>query len=200
MSIWDDPALQAPPEADYVRLDKVGDGFDGRVIAVTKQTFDDGSAAPQVTFLDDSDGETRNWTAGQIDSKRKLAELRPEAGDHISVRFTGTSGKFKHITITVNARNYQQPTAPAESFARNTTVPATPPRGAAEATVVQLPTYQPAPPPVYATNGNGYVTDPGPTNTADAPPAGVDPSVWARMDDGQRRQLLQVFMGDVPAF
>jgi hypothetical protein len=53
---------------------------------------------------------------------------------------------------------------------------------------------------VYATNGNGYVTDPGPTNTADAPPAGVDPSVWARMDDGQRRQLLQVFMGDVPAF
>lgn len=191
MSIWDDPALQAPPEADYVKFERVGDGFDGRVESVTKQTFDDGTAAPLVTFVDDATGEVRNWTAGQISAKRMLAELRPGPGDHISVRFTGTTGKFKHIEVTVNARGRGEATAASGA------------RPAPPNTSVNLPTYQPAPPPVYAVNGNGapaaQQAAPPPAPAEAGPPPGMDPAVWARMDAEQRRQMLSL-LGNVPAF
>lgn len=197
MSIWDDPALAAPPEPQFVRLDTPGDGFAGTVVNVTKQKFDDGSIAPQLTFFDDADGEQKNWTAGQIDAKRKLAELRPETGDHINVRFTGTTGKFKHIDIRVTPASARTQTA--------------------------LPVYQPAPPPVYATNGN----TPSPStqvNEAPAPasdhkpltsvfnirptavpaepppcPPGVDPEMWARMAPEQR-EMIRAAVGATPAF
>lgn len=196
MSIWDDPALQAPPEPAYIRLDNVGDGFDGRVVTVTRETFDDGSVAPQITFIDDLDGEQKFYTAGQTDAKRKLAELRPETADHISVRFVGTSGKFKHIEIKVNSRGGAQ--APAANYAPQ-------PGGTHTPAAVQqaLPTHQPPPqvgqsyapaaPPVYATNGGGN------GGSAPAAPTGVDPAMWARMDDPQKALMLSV-LGNTPAY
>lgn len=195
MSIWDDPELAAPPEPQFVRLDKPGDGFEGIVESVTKQNFDDGTVAPQITFRD-PDGEQRSWTAGQLDSKRKLAELRPVKGDYISVQFTGTTGKFKHIDIRVTPANAR--------------------------TQTQLPVYQPAPPPVYATNGAASF-DNGPTaaaeaarpasalqsmfsaNTAAKPadpppcPPGVDPEMWGRMAPEQR-EMIRSAVGATPAF
>lgn len=203
MSIWDDPALQAPPEPAYVRLDKIGDGWDGRVVNVTKETFDDGGIAPQITYIDDVDGEQKSYTAGQTDAKRKLAELRPGTGDHMSVRLVGFSGKFKHVDVKVNARAGQQPASNG-----NGQQPAPTTASAPQATIHQLPTYQPqqapiqqpayqtAPPPVYATNA------PAPAPAAPAEPAcppGFDPATWSRMDPTQRASVLAV-MGNVPAF
>lgn len=194
MSFWDDEEMQAPPEPLFVKLDKVGDGFSGTIVSVRKVKFeDDGQVTwrPQIEFIDDATGEMRTWTVGQTDAKRKCAELRPWDRDHITVRFTGTSGKFKHIDMTVDNRpemiGFEQPAQPAVKAA----------------SVVNLPTYQAADPPVYATNGNGNgngLTAPPaeewPVRPAIGdPPAGIAPELWARMSPEQRAALAAV-----PAF
>jgi hypothetical protein len=195
--------MQAPPEPAFVKLDKIGDGFSGTVVSVVKQKFDDGTEAPQISFFDDADGVQRDWTVGQTDAKRKCAELRPETGDHIAVRFTGTTGKFKHIDVQVRRGGAQN--------------------GAAQQTAQQpaqqqpAQSYQAAPPPVYAVNqgqpdlaayvagnGNGGPTvptpqpgtppQPAPSPTpapVPGPPPGVDPTLWARMTPEQRTILAQ---------
>jgi hypothetical protein len=197
MSIWDTPEMQ-PPTEDYVKLENPGDGFSGRVIRVVAQKFDDGSVAPNIVFFDDRDGEERSWTAGQIESKKQLVELRPDTGDHIDVRYThkeslGSGKSKKHIKITVTHPGQQQ----QHDMAAVTSAP--------PSTAVNVPTYQPAPPPVYAMNagngngaaGNGVTS---PTRVAEpAVPTGIDPAMWARMGADQRQQLLAA-MGMTPAF
>lgn len=192
MSVWDNPDLQ-PPTEDYVRLDNVGDGFVGQVTKVMAQHFDDGTVAPQLTFIDEGDGEERSWTAGQIMSKKRLAELRPEPGDRISVRLTEIIKKgnktYKTTDIQVLARGGQQ--SPAARTQQQQ----------AAQTWQQQPAATQQAAPVNG-NGNGHAPDQWQQQAAPAAPpapAGVDPDVWARMDDGQRQQLLQV-LGNVPAF
>lgn len=199
MSIWDDPDLQ-PPTENYVKLEQVGDGFTGLVTKVEAKKFDDGSVAPHISFLDDADGEEWAWTAGQIQSKKQLADLRPEPGDRIRVRLNTIesrgSKKLKHISIEVVERRNG---APETRAAQTDTT----------SVAADVRTYHPAPAPVYATNdnGNGAGTNPTyydaaaaqPMAAPVAVPTGVDPAVWARMTDTQRQQLLDMF-GAVPAF
>jgi hypothetical protein len=104
MSIWDDPDLKGD-DVTYIRLDKQGDGFEGEILSVGTQTFDDGGKVPQLVVRK-PDGSEVTWSAGQTQSKRKLAELRPEAGDYIKVTLTQvekrSGGKtLKHIDIDV---------------------------------------------------------------------------------------------------
>lgn len=105
MSIWDDPELRAGGE--FVKLEAKGDTISGVISALRSHRFDDGSVVPQVLFTDDTTGEERTWTAGQIQAKRKLAELRPEAGDWFKATLADvekrSQGKtLKHIEIQVN--------------------------------------------------------------------------------------------------
>lgn len=191
-NIWDDPDLAPPPETNFVKLDKVGDGFAGTVISVEKVRFeDDGSKAPQITFLDDGTGEVRQWTVGQTDAKRKCAEMRPGTGDHLVVKFVGTSGKFKHIDMAVT----RQPQAAAAVQQQ-------------PAPTASLPTYRAAEPPIYATNGgNGHgggngVTAPSVAVAPEPAPAGVDPAVWAAMAPEQRQVISRAMAAAAvqPAF
>lgn len=105
MSVWDDPELRAG--GDFVKLEAVGDQISGVITAVRSHRFDDGGVAPQVLFTDDTTGDERTWTAGQIQAKRKLAELRPEVGDWFKARLANiekrSGGKtLKHIEIEVS--------------------------------------------------------------------------------------------------
>jgi hypothetical protein len=114
-SVWDDPDLRAGGE--FVKLDNKGDKISGLINAIRSHRFDDGGVAPQILFVDDTTGEERTWTAGQIQAKRKLAELRPEAGDWFSAELADVEkragGKtLKHIEIVVNRGGKPaQPTA-----------------------------------------------------------------------------------------
>lgn len=104
-SVWDDPELRAG--GDFVKLENKGDKISGLISAVRSHRFDDGGVVPQVLFVDDHTGEERTWTAGQIQAKRKLAELRPEAGDWFSAELVDVErragGKtLKHIDVQVN--------------------------------------------------------------------------------------------------
>ncbi|AGL13856.1 hypothetical protein [Actinoplanes sp. N902-109] len=105
MSVWDDPDLRAGGE--FVKLENRGDRVSGLITAVRSHTFDDGKKVPQVLFVDDVTGDERTWTAGQVQAKTKLSELRPEAGDWFSAELTDierrAGGKtLKHFSIEVN--------------------------------------------------------------------------------------------------
>jgi hypothetical protein len=101
-SIWDDPALRGG--GDYVKFETVGDTITGTVLDIAVHTFDDGKRAPKLA-LRTSAGD-RTLTAGQVQLGVKLAEVRPEIGDTLTVTFTGiekrAGGKtLKQFAVTV---------------------------------------------------------------------------------------------------
>lgn len=115
-SVWDNPDLKVGGE--FVKFENVGDSVAGTVTAIRAHRFDDGSVAPQILLVTD-DGEERTVTAGQIQLKGKLAEQRPEAGDHVTITYTQqekrAGGKtLKHFELTVT-RGTGQPTATASA-------------------------------------------------------------------------------------
>jgi hypothetical protein len=118
MSIWDDPEMQVNDE--YVRFEKPGDAVTGTVLSVRAYRFDATTVAPQLLMQLD-DGSEKTVTAGQVRLKATLAELRPEAGDRISITLTEiekrSGGKeLKHFEVQVLARAEQTP-APATATA-----------------------------------------------------------------------------------
>lgn len=120
-SVWDDPDLKV--NDDYVKLENVGDTISGVITNIQSRRFDDGSMAPQITFIDDRDQMERTWTAGQVQAKRQLAELRPEIGWHfratlVSVEKRGGGKTLKHIPIEATPGPLPgQATAPTKSAA-----------------------------------------------------------------------------------
>jgi diadenosine tetraphosphate (Ap4A) HIT family hydrolase len=103
MSIWDDPELHVNDE--FVKFEKVGDSITGTILTVRAHRFDNNSVAPQLLLRLD-DGEEKTVTAGQVRLKAKLAEMRPEAGDRITITLTEiekrAGGKeLKHFDVHV---------------------------------------------------------------------------------------------------
>lgn len=102
-SMWDDPELRSGGE--FVKFEQVGDKVAGVITAIKKHRFDDGNVVPQI-YLTTDDGEDRTLTAGQIQLKTKLANERPDVGDHITVTYTQqerrAGGKtLKHFEVSV---------------------------------------------------------------------------------------------------
>jgi len=117
MSVWDDPDLRGG--GDFVKLEQVGDTIEGTIIAVRTHQFDDGSKVPQL-LIARPDGVEVTWSAGQIQAKRKLAELRPEAGDYLKVTYEHeerrSGGKtLKHLDVEVRRGNGKPATAPPKA-------------------------------------------------------------------------------------
>jgi hypothetical protein len=101
-SIWDDADLKS--NDDYIKFDQVGDTVTGKIISIRKHTFDDGKVVPQLLL--DVAGEEKTLTAGQIQLKAKLSELRPGVGDVLTVTMSNVEkragGKtLKHFDVTL---------------------------------------------------------------------------------------------------
>lgn len=99
---WADPDFAVG--GDYVKFENVGDTVTGKVIAVRKHVWDDGSVSPQVLL--DVDGEEKTVTAGQVRLKAALAEKRPQPGQHVTITLTDiekrSAGKtLKHFDVQV---------------------------------------------------------------------------------------------------
>ena len=102
MSVWDDPDLKSGGE--YIKFENAGDTVSGVVSAVRVRTWDNGARDPEVLLV--VNGEERSMTAGQVMLKKRLAELRPEAGDTLTVTLTEiekrAGGKtLKHFDVQV---------------------------------------------------------------------------------------------------
>lgn len=180
-SVWDDPDLKFVDE--FVKLENVGDGFKGKITHIRSHRFEDGSVAAQISFVDTADGVERTWSAGQVQAKRKLAELRPEVGWWIRVQLTQIekrgSKTLKHLDIEAQPGADQRPVA--------STAPATFANGPAPAAAA--PAYAP-PVSVPPAVGPGGV---------DLPcPPGIDPAAWAQMAMTQKEQMYQALGLPVP--
>jgi hypothetical protein len=105
MSIWDDPDLRSG--GDYVKFENVGDGVTGEITGITFHIFEDGKKVPKI-YIRTADGDERTLTAGQVQLKSKLAELRPNEGDQITVKLARVEkrpgGKtLKHFDVAIKA-------------------------------------------------------------------------------------------------
>lgn len=102
-SVWDDEDMKVG--GDFIKFDDVGDTVTGRIEAIRKHVWADGSASPQLFLL--VDGEEKTLTAGQIRLKAALAEQRPDVGDTLTVTLTdiekragGKTLKIFDVTVT----------------------------------------------------------------------------------------------------
>lgn len=100
--IWDDPDLKTG--GDFIKFETVGDTITGRILNISKKTWDDGAISIVLT-LDTDDGE-KTLTAGQVGLKAALTEQRPAVGDNIKVTYTSLEkramGKtLKHFDVKV---------------------------------------------------------------------------------------------------
>lgn len=165
-SVWDDPDLKFVDE--FVKLENVGDGFRGRITHIRSHRFDDGSVAAQITFVDSADNVEKTWSAGQVQAKRKLAEIRPEVGWWIKVQLTQIEKRgnktLKHLDIDCRPGTGVAP-QPA----------AAPPPAAAPAAEWATAAIPATPPP----------------STGLPCPSAIDPAKWAQMNPAQRAQMYE---------
>jgi hypothetical protein len=118
-SPWDDPSLS---NGEFIKFENVGDQVVGNILDISIKTWDDGKKSPQLVLACD-DGEERILTAGQIQLKTKLAELRPSVGDRIKIVHTSVEkragGKtLKHFDVAIaGAKAAPVPVATAADFA-----------------------------------------------------------------------------------
>lgn len=113
MGMWDDPELKI--SGNFVKFEKVGDRITGRILAIRKHRFDDGSVAPQILLLTEN-GEERTLTAGQVRLKLALVEQRPEVGDVLTVTLVDSEkrsgGKtLKHFDVQIKRGTGSDPWA-----------------------------------------------------------------------------------------
>lgn len=118
-SIWDSPDMRVG--GDFMSFDKVGDSIAGTINAVRAHRFTDGSVAPQLLLTTD-DGDEKTVTCGAIRLKIRVAELRPEPGDHVSIRLEseeprGGGKTLRHWDVTVTRAGA---TPPAQAQAPTT--------------------------------------------------------------------------------
>jgi hypothetical protein len=104
LDVWADPDFAIG--GAYVSFNEVGDTVTGKVVAVRKHVWDDGSVSPQILL--DCEGEERTVTAGQVRLKAALAEKRPQPGQHLTITLTEiekrSGGKtLKHFDVQVGA-------------------------------------------------------------------------------------------------
>jgi hypothetical protein len=94
---WADPDFAIG--GDYIKFDQVGDTVTGKVIAVRKHVWDDGSVSPQL-LLDTDEGE-KTLTAGQVRLKAALAEKRPQPGQSVTITLTDVEKRAGGKTLKI---------------------------------------------------------------------------------------------------
>jgi hypothetical protein len=97
---WDDPDLAVG--GDYIKFDQPGTELVGTIRHIGKQTWSDGSVAPQLLLS--VDGEDKTLTASQTLLKLKLQELRPAVGETIRITYIGAESRaggktLKHFEV-----------------------------------------------------------------------------------------------------
>lgn len=114
LDVWADPDFAIGGE--YVKFDTPGDTVTGKVIAVRKHVWDDGTVSPQLLL--DVDGEEKTVTAGQVRLKAALAEKRPQPGQTVTITYEReekrAGGKtLKHFDVQVGTPVAKPAAAPA---------------------------------------------------------------------------------------
>lgn len=122
--IWDDVEVG---EFNFVKLTEAGQKIRGTITAIGIKDWGDGTSSPQLDLTTPA-GEEVVWTAGEVQAKRQLKELRPRIGDFIEVELTRIEKRgnktLKHIVIEVTkAAGTGAGAAPAATTAADSAAP-----------------------------------------------------------------------------
>lgn len=79
-AFWDDPDIKNT--TSWVKFEDVGDTVSGTIAKLGKKTWQDGSVAIEITFVEP---DVPVLTASQVLLKTTLGELQPGPGDKLSV-------------------------------------------------------------------------------------------------------------------
>lgn len=86
-NFWDDPEVKAAVvRSAYAKFENVGDRVVGTVSTVGRHIWADGSLGIQIHFSGD---DAPTVTASQVLLKQALFEVRPQAGDVLSIELIG---------------------------------------------------------------------------------------------------------------
>lgn len=76
---------------EFVKFEQPGDSVTGTVVAIREHTFDkDKGPVPLIDIAPRAGGDTVTLSVDKVDLKFKLAELEPQVGDDLRVKFTDT--------------------------------------------------------------------------------------------------------------
>lgn len=89
---------------DFVKFETIGDSVTGTIVAIREHTFDAAKGAvPLIDIAPRAGGEVVTLSVDKVDLKYKLAELEPQVGDDLRVRYADTertpNGTKKVFTI-----------------------------------------------------------------------------------------------------
>lgn len=133
MSIWDEfEKKDDEGESFYFDFNTIGDTAEGIIVKINRISFDGKKYKPQLT-LRTKDGKEKFLTCSGADLIRKLAEIKPKEGDHLSVKFVDTKDVKKPSPMKV----FDVVVTPATLMVPNGTQPA--PAPAQPLTVVPSP-------------------------------------------------------------
>lgn len=76
---------------DFVKFETIGDEVVGTIVAIRKHTFDkDKGEVPLLDIEPKAGGDAVTLSIDKVDLRFKMADLEPQVGDLIAVKFTGT--------------------------------------------------------------------------------------------------------------
>jgi len=116
-NFWNDPQiLSAAVSGNYMKFSSPGDRVKGTIGVLGKHTWDDGSVAIQIRFVEP---DVPTVTASQVMLQKGLFALKPLAGDALDVELTDVErlpgGKtLKRFRITVTRADGSIETFPGE--------------------------------------------------------------------------------------
>ncbi len=116
-NFWNDPQiLKAAVSGNYMKFSSPGDHVKGTIEVLGKHTWDDGSVAIQVRFVEP---DVPTVTASQVMLQKGLFALKPLAGEVLEVELTDVerlpAGKtLKRFRITVTRADGAVETFPGE--------------------------------------------------------------------------------------
>lgn len=74
----------------FVKFEAVGDEIVGKIVGIRTHTFDvDKGAVPLLDMEPKDGGDLVTLSIDKVDLRYKLAELNPQIGDQLAVRYTG---------------------------------------------------------------------------------------------------------------
>jgi hypothetical protein len=73
---------------DFAKFETEGDGVTGVIVAIRQHVFDADRGPVPLLDLEKEDGEIVTLSADKVDLRQQLADIGPQVGDKLRVKFT----------------------------------------------------------------------------------------------------------------
>lgn len=85
-----DWSKHAAKTGEWVKFDQIDDKVVGRIVSIREHTFPGDDEATVIVDLDTGEDETRSLSCAALNLRQQMADLNPQVGDKVGVKFVGT--------------------------------------------------------------------------------------------------------------